>query len=124
MNRFQRCTTLLGLALAIQANAQEVAPAKSVETLAIQSSAICDMCERTIETEMIYEKGVKKVNVDLETAKVHVTYDTRKTNADNLRAALTKLGYAADGTAGDPAAFAKLPQCCQKEGCGKLPVTP
>lgn len=124
MSLFKRCTTILGLALAIQVSAQDAAPSKGIETVAIQSTAICDMCEKTIETEMIYEKGVKKVDVDLETAKVHVTFDTRKTNADNLRTALTKLGYSADGNAGDPAAFAKLPQCCQKEGCGKLPVTP
>ncbi|MBK9289832.1 MAG: heavy-metal-associated domain-containing protein [Flavobacteriales bacterium] len=80
------------------------------------------MCEKTIETELVYTKGVKKVDVDLSTAAVSVTYDPRKTDADKLRAALTKLGYSADGTPGNASAFAKLPQCCQNEGCGKLPV--
>ena len=90
----------------------------------IQSTAICDMCERTIETELIYTKGVKKVDVDLETASVSVVFDPRKTDAAKVRTALTKLGYSADGTPGDAAAFAKLPACCQKEGCGKMPVKP
>lgn len=109
----------------VGAFAQSTPPAEGkTTTLAIQSSTICDMCEKTIEENMIYEKGVKKVDVDLATAAVHVTYDPRKTDAATLRTALTKLGYSADGTAADPAAFAKLPMCCQKEGCGKLPVKP
>ena len=82
------------------------------------------MCEKTIEENLIYEKGVKKVEVDLAAASVSVTYDPRKTDAAKLRTALTKLGYSADGVAADPTAFAKLPACCQKEGCGKLPEQP
>lgn len=97
---------------------------KKTETVRIQSTAICDMCERTIEENLIYEKGVKKVEVDLATASVSVVFDPRKTDAVKLRTALTKLGYSADGVAADPAAFAKLPACCQKEGCGKLPEKP
>ncbi|HRH68232.1 MAG TPA: heavy-metal-associated domain-containing protein [Flavobacteriales bacterium] len=95
-----------------------------LESVKIQSSAICDMCEKTIETEMIYEKGVKKVDVDLSTAAVLVDFDPKKTDATKLRSALVKLGYSADGTPGNPEAFAKLPLCCQNEGCGKLPEKP
>lgn len=104
-------------ALTLGASAQS----KELEHLAIQSSTVCDMCEQTIEENLIYEKGVKKVEVDLATSTVHVDFDPEKNNADALRTALTKLGYAADGVPGDEKAFAKLPACCQKEGCGKLP---
>ncbi|HOY28173.1 MAG TPA: heavy-metal-associated domain-containing protein [Flavobacteriales bacterium] len=104
------------------AQSTSTSPDGKSASIAIQSTAICDMCEKTIETELVYTKGVKKVDVDLTTAAVNVIYDPRKTDADKLRAALTKLGYSADGTPGDAAAFAKLPQCCQNEGCGKLPV--
>lgn len=125
--------TLLSFALIIMALATSAhipstnggaGDAKKTETVRIQSSTICDMCEKTIEENLIYEKGVKKVEVDLATASVSVTYDPRKTDAAKLRTALTKLGYSADGVAADPAAFAKLPACCQKEGCGKLPEKP
>lgn len=98
-----------------------VSAQKDTEQLAILSSTVCDMCKETIEKELIYEKGVKKVSVDLATSTVHVEYDAKKNTPENLRAALIKLGYAADGTPGDAKAFAKLPACCQKEGCGKLP---
>lgn len=95
---------------------------KRTEHVDIVSSTVCDMCKETIEKELIYEKGVKKVSVDLATSTVHVEYDAKKNTPEQLRAALVKLGYAADGTPGDPEAFKKLPACCQKEGCGKLPV--
>ena len=115
---------LFTLSVMAQTPAQNAPADKATksETLAIQSTAICDMCEKTIETEMIYEKGVKKVDVDLTTAQVHVEYDAKKTEPAALRAALVKLGYSADGTPGDEKAFAKLPLCCQNEGCGKLPA--
>lgn len=108
---------LAAAALALGASAQS----RKVEHLSIQSSTVCDMCEETIEKNLIYEKGVKKVEVDLSTSMVHIDYDPRKNDPEALRTALTRLGYAADGVPGDPKAFAALPACCQKEGCGKLP---
>ena len=109
-------TIVLALFIGASASAQ-----KKTEQLDIVSSTVCDMCKETIEKEMIFEKGVKKVTVDLATSTVHVEYDAKKNSPEDLRAALIKLGYAADGVPGDPKAFAKLPACCQKEGCGKLP---
>jgi len=109
-------TILLAFFIGCSVSAQ-----KNIEQLDILSSTVCDMCKETIEKELIYEKGVKKVNVDLATSTVHVEYDAKRNTPENLRAALIKLGYAADGTPGDAKAFAKLPACCQKEGCGKLP---
>ncbi len=97
------------------------ATAVHIEHLEIKSSTVCDMCVNTIKENLIYEKGVKKVEVDLATSTVHIDYDPHKNTAEALRAALIKLGYSADGVPGDPKAFAKLPMCCQKEGCGKLP---
>ncbi|WKZ65227.1 MAG: heavy metal-associated domain-containing protein [Flavobacteriales bacterium] len=100
-----------------------LAAQKAPAHLDIVSSTVCDMCVQTIEGELIYEKGVKKVVVDLASSTVHIEYDARKNSPAGLRAALVKLGYSADGVPGDPKAFAKLPDCCQKEGCGKLPET-
>ena len=91
---------------------------KKTETVTIKSSTVCGMCETAIESNLIYEKGVQKVEVDLATSTVAVTYNPRKTDVATLRTALTKLGYAADELSADPKAFAKLPGCCQKSGCG------
>ncbi|MFZ1688295.1 MAG: cation transporter [Flavobacteriales bacterium] len=91
------------------------------ESVAIQSSALCDVCKKAIEGELFYVKGVKKVDVDVATDVVHVTYDPDKNEPVKLRKALMSMGYSADGKAGDAAANARLPKCCRKEGCGKLP---
>lgn len=91
----------------------------SDSTLDIRTSTVCDMCEKTIETELIYEKGVRAVDVDLSASTIHVTYDARRTDPAHIRAAVSKLGYQADDVPADPEAFKRLPACCQKEGCGQ-----
>ena len=78
------------------------------------------MCKETIEKNMIYEKGVKKVVVDLEASAVNVEYDPRKNTPEDLRTALIDLGYGADGVPGSEKAFANLPSRANKEGGRKV----
>ena len=92
--------------------------------LDVRTNAVCDMCVRTIETEMLYEKGVKSVHVDLDSNLIHVTVDPRKTDVEKVRTAISKLGYSADDVGPDMAAREKLPDCCKKEGCGMPPAKP
>lgn len=84
----------------------------------IRTNAICGMCKKTIETELLYEKGVKTVSADLGTNVIHVDYDEKKTDPAKLRAAVAKLGYAADDLAPNEEARKDLPACCRNEGCG------
>ncbi len=84
----------------------------------IHSNAVCDMCQTTIQTEMLYVKGVQTVKVDLETNTIHVDYKANKTDPDKLRQAISKLGYMADNVMPDAEARKALPDCCQAEGCG------
>ncbi len=94
-------------------NAQE--KKKNFEEVEIQTSAVCGMCEERIETNIAYEKGVKSVELNDETKIVKIGFDPRKTNVDQLRTAISKVGYDADNVAADPEAYAKLPACCKKE---------
>ena len=87
---------------------------KNYEEVQIQTSAVCGMCEERIEGNMAYEKGVKKVELNDETKVVTIGYDPRKTNPDNLRTAVSKIGYDADDVKADPVAYEKLPGCCKK----------
>lgn len=87
---------------------------KNYEEVQIQTSTICGMCEERIETNIAYEKGVKKVELNDETKIVTVGFDPRKTDADKLRTAISKLGYDADNVLADKEAHDKLPACCQK----------
>jgi periplasmic mercuric ion binding protein len=112
--------TLTTIVLALALSGAQAQDTKSeLAELDIRTSSVCDMCETTIEEGLIYEKGVKKADLDLATNVIHVTYDPKRTDADKLRTAVTKLGYYADDQPGDEKAYRNLPACCQKEGCGK-----
>jgi periplasmic mercuric ion binding protein len=112
------------LAAAAQETNANVKGDRKLVHLDIHTSTVCDMCVKTIEENLIYEKGVKKVNVDLAKSEIHVEYDAKKNTPEALRMAVSKLGYMADEIPGDEVAFKKLPLCCQKEGCGKPAVKP
>ena len=96
---------------------------KNAQTTTVRIDGDCPMCEKTIETELVYERGVKAVDVDLERNTILVSIDPKKTDREKVRTSVTKLGYSADGIQPDMAAREKLPDCCKKEGCG-LPAHP
>lgn len=88
---------------------------KKTETIKIKTSAVCDMCKDRIEQGMAFEKGVKNVVLDVDTKIATITYNPSKTTPDDLRKAISKLGYDADNVAADKTAYAKLPACCKKD---------
>jgi len=88
---------------------------KKPETLKIKTSAVCDMCKDRIEKGLAFEKGVKKADLDVKTKIVTITYNPAKTTPDDLRKAISKLGYDADNVPADKVAYSKLPACCKKD---------
>ena len=116
---------LLALAaiITLGANAQQnKAASKNEQTVTIQTNGVCQKCADKFKENVPYFKGVKSYTYDMKTAKLTITYDTKKTNPDQLRTQVSKLGYNADNVKADPAARAKLPACCRAEkssgGCG------
>ena len=87
---------------------------KKVDEIKILTSAVCGMCKDRIEQNIAFEKGVIDVVLDLDTKIATIKYKTNKTNPDNLRLALSKLGYDADSVAADKVAYEELPPCCKK----------
>ena len=104
---------LLGFAFA--SFAQDAKPKKE-DFAKIKTSAQCGMCKDRIEKAMSYEKGIKKAILNLDTKELEVTFQTKKTNVEAIRTALTKVGYDADGQPSDAKAYEKLPACCKKGG--------
>jgi copper chaperone CopZ len=94
-------------------------PQKNTAEISIKTSVVCEMCKERIEKSLIFEKGVKEVHVDMSKKLVHVKYRTDKTTPENIKLALSKLGYRADEIPADPKGFESLPSCCKAEGCGK-----
>lgn len=92
---------------------------KETKTIEIKTSTVCDMCKDKIERELVFEAGIKSVKVDLKALTVTVKFRIDKTNPEAIRKAIAKLGYWADEVPANEEAFKNLPECCQKEGCGK-----
>jgi periplasmic mercuric ion binding protein len=87
---------------------------RNTDEVKIKTSAQCPMCKESIEKMLTFERGVRHALLDMETKKVTVRYNTRRTDPDKLRKAITKLGYDADNLPGDEKAYSDLPGCCKK----------
>lgn len=103
--------SLFALAIAFTVNAQS-----NVKTVGIKTSAVCEMCKDRLEKDLTFEKGVKSVNLDLETKVLNIAYIDGKTNPDLLRKRVTLVGYHADNLKRDPKAYEKLDPCCKDGG--------
>ncbi len=53
----------------------------------------CENCENKIKKNLRFEKGVVKIETNVEAQTVTVTYDASKTNAENIQTAMKKIGY-------------------------------
>lgn len=108
--------------ITLGANAQKPKTTSNEQTVTIQTNGVCQKCADLFKDNVPYFKGVKTYSYDLKTAKLTITYDSKKTNPDQLRKQISKLGYNADDVLADPAARAKLPACCRVDktqgGCG------
>ena len=101
---------------------QSKTASKGEQTVTIQTNGVCQKCADKFKENVPYFKGVKSYSYDMKTAKLTINYDAKRTNPDQLRQEVSKLGYNADNVKADPAARAKLPACCRvekgKSGCG------
>ena len=90
------------------ANAQ-----KKIETVKIQTSAVCDMCKERIEKQLAFAKGVTAAELDVESAVVTVSYKANKTDADAIRKSINEVGYDADDSPATEKAYENLHHCCK-----------
>jgi cation transport ATPase len=110
--------SILFMAVAIfSAKAQQ----EPVETdkgykIEIKTSAVCEMCKETLESDLVFEKGVKSAQLNLENMMMEILYNPKRTDAEQLRKRISQLGYNADTVARDPKAYEKLPWCCKDGG--------
>ena len=86
------------------------------EQIEIKTSAQCDQCKQRIEKVLVYEKGIRSADLDVETRVVTVKYNPKKTTPDKIRLAISKTGYDADDVMADEVSYEKLPACCKKDG--------
>ncbi len=113
MNSFIRLFSIAVLLILVQPAAYSQL-LRNTQEVEIKTSAQCPMCKESIEEMLTFERGVRHALLDMETKIVTVRYNSRRTDADRLRKAITKLGYDADDMEGDSEAYENLPACCKK----------
>jgi len=97
-----------------------MAAQKTVQTATIKTAIYCDHC-KACETcgdkfnrTLLKEKGVQMVVLDEKAMTIKVTFNSKKTSLDNIKQAISKLGYDADDIKAEPLAYAGLDDCCKK----------
>ena len=66
---------------------------KDLKTVVIEASMECNSCKAKIEKNIAFEKGVKDLNVNLDTKRVTITYQNGKNSDEQLAKAIADLGY-------------------------------
>jgi len=104
---------LLGLLIGAFVLPNHAKAAEATKELKIKTSAQCEMCQDRIQTKMSKVTGVNKAVLDLNDKVLTVNYDPGKITPDEVRKAVTNIGYSADNLPSDPKAYKKLPKCCK-----------
>lgn len=92
---------------------------KTIQTAVIKTVIHCDHCKacetcgEKFNKTLLREKGVQMVELDEKEMTIKVVFNSKKTNLDNVRTAITKLGYDADDLKADPKAYEGLDNCCK-----------
>lgn len=86
----------------------------SLKTAVIKSSNQCGMCTITIGDALFALEGVKNVRADESTHTVTVQFLEEKISLQEIKKAITKVGYDADNLKANKAAYNKLHGCCKK----------
>lgn len=85
---------------------------KNAKTESLKIFGNCEMCEKTIETAGNAKK-VARVDWNKDTKMATITYDSTKTNQEEILKRIALSGYDSDQFLAPDDVYAKLPECCQ-----------
>jgi copper chaperone CopZ len=86
------------------------------QTVVIMTSSECGDCKERIEGALNYTKGVVFAELDVLTKQVTVKFATKKITFQQVKEAISAIGYDADEVKAVTEAQKKLPKCCQPSG--------
>ena len=75
----------------------------------------CETCGQKFDKEMLKIKGVKMYELDDKAMTFTIYYNSKKTNLQTIKEAISKIGYDADDVKADPEAYESLDGCCKAE---------
>ncbi len=75
-----------------------VCSAKDIKTVVVTTTPKmhCESCENKIKGNMRFEKGIKRIETNIEKQAVTMEYDADKTTVENLLKGFEKFGYKAE----------------------------
>lgn len=74
----------------------------------------CDMCKNRIEKAVKIE-GVSKAEWDVDSKIMSVTYDSHKTNIEDIQKKIAAAGHDTEKYSAEADVYKKLPGCCKYE---------
>lgn len=117
MKSFFKAIVILILLFSANSFAQEQ---KTIQTAVIKTQIYCDHCKQCescgdkFNKILLKEKGVQMVVLDEKEMTIKVTYNSKKTDLNKIKTAISKLGFDADDVKADPVAYEGLDGCCKK----------
>ena len=75
---------------------------------------VCETCGQNFQENLYKIKGLKMYELDEKAMTITVFYNGKKTSLEEMKVAITKMGYDADNLKADPAAYENLDGCCKK----------
>lgn len=91
---------------------------KNEVTETVKINGNCSMCKKTIETAA--NSKTAKVNWDADTKTATVTYNSKKTNVDEVLKRVANAGYDNEKFTAPDSIYHKLHGCCQYDREPKL----
>lgn len=73
----------------------------------------CETCGLKFKTEMLKINGVKMYHLDEKAMTFTVYYNSKKTDLQTIKVAISKLGYDADEVKAEIKAYESLDECCK-----------
>lgn len=116
-NSFKNIILATFILLSIAVNAQ----IKNAKTETVKIYGNCGMCETKIENAGNIKK-VAKVDWDQDSKMATLTYDTTKTNPDEILKRIALVGYDSDKFLAPDEVYNNLHGCCQYDRVAKTPV--
>lgn len=83
-------------------------------TITCDHCKACETCGKSFQDNLYKIPGVKMYELDEEKMTLTVYYNGKKTSLNEIKVAITKLGYDADELKADAVAYEKLDECCKK----------
>ena len=94
---------------------------KNTKTESVKIYGNCEMCEKTIETAGSVKK-IANVDWNKDSKMATITYDSIKTNQDEILKRIALAGYDSDKFLAPDDVYSKLAGCCQYERVNKTAI--